>query len=170
MRLSRSHASCTASSAGAPQDVLELTALRASQINGCGACVYSHVRNLRKAGESDERIGNVAAWQEAPFYTEAERRISVIVRRVQASGFPGVQRTLDLTGRIWSVSWRTSPSAVANLYTYIAQLRASPAKARLLTKGSGYLLQADTSSAGDGNCRRRPRRSVRDIPRRHPLY
>src|SRR5690242_5623442 len=60
-------------SAGASQEVLELTALRASQINGCSACVYSHVRNLKKAGESDERIGNVAAWQEAPFYTDAER-------------------------------------------------------------------------------------------------
>ncbi|WP_113698874.1 carboxymuconolactone decarboxylase family protein [Nonomuraea lactucae] len=60
-------------SAGASQEVLELTALRASQINGCSACVYSHVQNLKKAGESDERIGNVAAWQEAPFYTDAER-------------------------------------------------------------------------------------------------
>ncbi|MBP2704510.1 carboxymuconolactone decarboxylase family protein [Microbispora sp. RL4-1S] len=60
-------------SGGAPQEVLELTALRASQINGCSACVHSHVRNLKKAGESDERVGNVAAWQEAPFYTDAER-------------------------------------------------------------------------------------------------
>ncbi|GAA3252741.1 carboxymuconolactone decarboxylase family protein [Nonomuraea helvata] len=60
-------------SAGASQEVLELTALRASQINGCSACVHSHLRNLKKAGESDERIGNVAAWQEAPFYTDAER-------------------------------------------------------------------------------------------------
>ncbi|MQY05620.1 carboxymuconolactone decarboxylase family protein [Actinomadura macrotermitis] len=60
-------------SGGAPQEVLELSALRASQINGCGACVYSHVRNLRKAGESEDRIGNVAAWEEAPFYSDAER-------------------------------------------------------------------------------------------------
>ncbi|MEV1179214.1 carboxymuconolactone decarboxylase family protein [Nonomuraea sp. NPDC049784] len=60
-------------SAGASQEVLELTALRASQINGCSACVYSHIRNLKKAEESEDRIANVAAWQEAPFYTDAER-------------------------------------------------------------------------------------------------
>ncbi|MFI0446848.1 carboxymuconolactone decarboxylase family protein [Actinomadura sp. 6N118] len=60
-------------SGGAPKELLELTALRASQINGCSACVYGHVQNLKKAGESDERVGNVAAWREAPFYSDSER-------------------------------------------------------------------------------------------------
>ncbi len=47
--------------------------------------------------------------------------------------------------RLIEALWDTPPpSAVANLYTYIAQLRrALPAEARLLTKGSGYQLQAD---------------------------
>ncbi|WP_182708529.1 carboxymuconolactone decarboxylase family protein [Thermomonospora cellulosilytica] len=51
----------------------EIVGLRASQINGCGACVHAHVQNLRKAGESDERVATVAAWREAPFFTDAER-------------------------------------------------------------------------------------------------
>jgi AhpD family alkylhydroperoxidase len=58
---------------GAPQELLEIVALRASQINGCSACVHSHVHNLKKSGESDERVGNVAAWREAPFYSDIER-------------------------------------------------------------------------------------------------
>ncbi|GAA3248719.1 carboxymuconolactone decarboxylase family protein [Nonomuraea helvata] len=58
---------------GAPQELLEIVALRASQINGCSACVHAHVQNLKKSGESDERVGNVAAWREAPYYSDVER-------------------------------------------------------------------------------------------------
>jgi AhpD family alkylhydroperoxidase len=47
--------------------------LRASQINGCSFCAEMHSREMREAGESDERIFTVAAWREAPFFTEAER-------------------------------------------------------------------------------------------------
>ena len=50
-----------------------LVHLRASQINGCSVCVDMHARDLRKAGESDERIFAVAAWRETPYYTDAER-------------------------------------------------------------------------------------------------
>jgi len=32
-----------------------------------------HARDLRKAGESDERIDTVAGWRDAPFFTDAER-------------------------------------------------------------------------------------------------
>ncbi|MFG2234514.1 carboxymuconolactone decarboxylase family protein [Streptomyces sp. NPDC048723] len=59
---------------GALSDELpEIVALRASQINGCGDCVHTHVQNLRGAGENDERVTAVAAWREAPFFTDAER-------------------------------------------------------------------------------------------------
>ena len=47
--------------------------LRASQINGCSFCAEMHSREMREAGESDERIFTVAAWHEAPYFTEAER-------------------------------------------------------------------------------------------------
>ncbi len=58
---------------GAPRRTLELVHLRASQINGCSACVYGGVASAKKAGETDERLFAVAAWREAPFFTDAER-------------------------------------------------------------------------------------------------
>jgi AhpD family alkylhydroperoxidase len=58
---------------GISHELQEIVALRASQINGCSACVHAHNQNLIKAGESAERIGAVAAWREAPFFTDAER-------------------------------------------------------------------------------------------------
>ncbi|MFJ6749360.1 MULTISPECIES: carboxymuconolactone decarboxylase family protein [unclassified Streptomyces] len=58
---------------GVPQETLELVHLRASQINGCGFCVDMGARNAKKEGETDERLFAVAAWREAPYFTDAER-------------------------------------------------------------------------------------------------
>jgi AhpD family alkylhydroperoxidase len=58
---------------GLSQEVTEIVGLRASQINGCSACVHGHVHNLRKSGTSEERIASVAAWREAPWFSDAER-------------------------------------------------------------------------------------------------
>jgi AhpD family alkylhydroperoxidase len=56
-----------------PRDVLDLVRLRVSQINGFAFCVDMHAYDLKRAGQSDERIWSVAAWHEAPYYTDAER-------------------------------------------------------------------------------------------------
>jgi AhpD family alkylhydroperoxidase len=61
------------SKGGVPNTTLELVRLRASQINGCSLCVEMHARDLKKAGEKDERLFTVAAWREAPYFTDAER-------------------------------------------------------------------------------------------------
>jgi AhpD family alkylhydroperoxidase len=53
--------------------LLELMHLRASQINGCGVCAVQHPKIARRLGESDDRILAVAAWRDAPFFTDAER-------------------------------------------------------------------------------------------------
>ena len=58
---------------GVDAKTLELVNLRASQINGCGVCVVQHPKIARKLGETDERLFAVAAWREAPFFTDAER-------------------------------------------------------------------------------------------------
>ena len=58
---------------GVPAATLGLVHLRASQINGCGACCDGHPRMMRKAGETDERMFAVVAWREAPYFTDAER-------------------------------------------------------------------------------------------------
>ncbi len=58
---------------GLPPRLLELVHLRASQLNGCSVCVDMHPRLARKDGESDERLFAVAAWRDAPYFTDAER-------------------------------------------------------------------------------------------------
>ena len=57
---------------GVPQHTLDLVHLRASQINGCSFCVVGGIQHARKAGETDERLFAVAAWREAPYFTDAE--------------------------------------------------------------------------------------------------
>ena len=58
---------------GVPERTLELVHLRASQINGCSYCVDMGARGAKKAGETDERLFAVAAWRDAPYFTDAER-------------------------------------------------------------------------------------------------
>jgi AhpD family alkylhydroperoxidase len=65
--------SSSAESAGLSRKLAELLNLRASQINGCAVCLDMHSRALVKLGETSERLACVAAWREAPYYTDAER-------------------------------------------------------------------------------------------------
>ncbi|MFI9077611.1 carboxymuconolactone decarboxylase family protein [Streptomyces sioyaensis] len=58
---------------GVPEATLELVHLRASQINGCSFCVDGGAKSARKNGMSDERLFAVAAWREAPYFSDAER-------------------------------------------------------------------------------------------------
>jgi AhpD family alkylhydroperoxidase len=67
---------------GVPKSTLELVNLRASQINGCSVCLQMHARDLRKAGESDERIDTVAGWRDAPYFTDAERAALALTESV----------------------------------------------------------------------------------------
>lgn len=59
--------------AGLPHTTIVLVQLRASQINGCSVCIDMHARELRAAGEPDERIFTVAAWRDTPYFTDPER-------------------------------------------------------------------------------------------------
>ncbi|MFC8505697.1 carboxymuconolactone decarboxylase family protein [Streptomyces sp. NPDC057411] len=58
---------------GVPESTLELVHLRASQINNCGFCVDYGARSARKNGVSDEKLFAVAAWREAPYFSDEER-------------------------------------------------------------------------------------------------
>ncbi len=62
-----------ASHSALPETTIDLVQLRASQINGCSVCVEMHARDLKEAGESDERVFTVAAWRESPYFDDAER-------------------------------------------------------------------------------------------------
>ena len=65
-----------------PYVTRKLVHLRASQINGCSVCVDMHAGELKKAGESDRRIFAVAAWRDAPWFTDAERAALALTEAV----------------------------------------------------------------------------------------
>jgi AhpD family alkylhydroperoxidase len=50
-----------------------LVEIRASQINGCANCINMHTVFARESGESEQRLYLLAAWREAPCYTDRER-------------------------------------------------------------------------------------------------
>jgi AhpD family alkylhydroperoxidase len=68
--------------AGLPAGLLELVHLRASQINGCSFCVVAGAAKAKKEGASDERIAAVAAWRDAPYFTDAERAALALAEAV----------------------------------------------------------------------------------------
>src|SRR5438445_1433199 len=67
---------------GVPPRTLALVHLRASQINGCSACVDGGSRGAKKAGETDERLFAVAAWRETSYFTDAERAALALTEAV----------------------------------------------------------------------------------------
>jgi AhpD family alkylhydroperoxidase len=58
---------------GLDQRLIELVKMRTSQINGCAYCLDMHSKELRRLGESEQRIYLLNAWQESPLYTPRER-------------------------------------------------------------------------------------------------
>jgi AhpD family alkylhydroperoxidase len=85
-----------------------LVGLRISQLNGCGVDVYGHSQAAKHAGETEERLIMIAAWRDAPFFTDAERAaldlaewITMIARRggavVPVSVWAAAARHYDLS-------------------------------------------------------------------------
>ena len=68
-----SHLHAYVRNCGLDHKLLELVKLRASQINGCAWCMDMHSKELRAAGEDEQRLHLLIAWRECPFYTERER-------------------------------------------------------------------------------------------------
>lgn len=58
---------------GLESSLLNLVRLRASQLNGCAFCIDMHSKDLRADGESEQRIYELDAWRETPFYSEREQ-------------------------------------------------------------------------------------------------
>ncbi len=69
-----------------PGATLGLVHLRASQINGCSFCVDSGSKHAKQTGETDERLFAVAAWREAPYFTDAERAALALAEAVTRLG------------------------------------------------------------------------------------
>jgi len=58
---------------GLDESLVNLISLRASQINGCAFCIDMHWKDLRAAGETEQRLYGLDAWEESPYYTDRER-------------------------------------------------------------------------------------------------
>ena len=53
--------------------LLELVRMRSSQLNGCAYCLDMHSKDARAAGETEQRLYGLDAWEESPYYSERER-------------------------------------------------------------------------------------------------
>jgi AhpD family alkylhydroperoxidase len=62
-----------AGKSGLAKSTIDVVHLRASQINGCSVCVQMHATDMKKDGQSDDRIFSVAAWRDTPYFSEEER-------------------------------------------------------------------------------------------------
>jgi AhpD family alkylhydroperoxidase len=78
--------------------MLQLLFLRASQINGCSVCVEMHADGLRKAGDTDERIVAVGAWEDSPRFTDAERAALALTEAATRLS----DRSHPVSDEIWS--------------------------------------------------------------------
>lgn len=87
-----------AAETGVPFATLKMVELRASQINGCSFCVEMHSRELREAGESEQRIATVAAWREAPWFSDAERAALALTEAVTRIA----DRPETITDQLWA--------------------------------------------------------------------
>jgi AhpD family alkylhydroperoxidase len=107
------------SAEGLPYATRKMVQLRASQINGCSFCVEMHARELKKAGESDQRVFTVAAWRDAPWYNEAERSALALTE--------AVTRLADTSEPVPDALWNEAakhyePPALAALLVQIAMI------------------------------------------------
>jgi AhpD family alkylhydroperoxidase len=54
--------------------LVHLVKIRASLLNGCAFCIDMHTREAKAAGESEERLYLLSAWQEThDLYTDREK-------------------------------------------------------------------------------------------------
>ena len=68
--------------------LLNLIDFRVSQINGCAYCLDMHSKDLRAAGETEQRLYMISAWRESPVYTNRERAALAWAEAVTASDVP----------------------------------------------------------------------------------
>ena len=84
---------------GLDRALLNLVYLRVSQINGCAYCVDMHSKDLRAAGESNERLACLTVWRESPFFTDRERAALAWAEAVTTLGPDHVSETVYAEAR-----------------------------------------------------------------------
>jgi AhpD family alkylhydroperoxidase len=109
----------TLASSPIPAKTLGLVHLRTSQINGCAVCLDGEIS---KTTESPQRLGAVAVWREAPFFSDAERAALGLAEAVTRLA----DQTDPVPDAVWTeaarhydervLAWLVLDIAVVNLY------------------------------------------------------
>ena len=111
----------TAETGRVPAATIGLVQLRASQINGCSVCVDMHARFMKQAGEADERLFAVAAWRDAPYFTDGERAALALGESLTRIS----DRPEGVPGDVWSEAARHyDERALAELVIAIVTINA----------------------------------------------
>ena len=111
----------SAKDTGVPETLFTMIHLRASQINGCSLCADMHARELKKAGESDERIWAISAWYDAPYFSDAERAVFALTE--------AATRLADRTDAVSDAVWENAKAhfdekALAGIIIHITVINA----------------------------------------------
>ncbi|MEU4426813.1 carboxymuconolactone decarboxylase family protein [Actinoplanes sp. NPDC024001] len=102
-----------------PQSTISLLQLRAGQIVGNDYLTTLHTGNLRKAGETEERVTAVASWRDASCFTDAERIALTLVEAVLTANPTGERVSDDLYAQ---ASRHYDDKALATLIMAIGQV------------------------------------------------
>ncbi len=111
----------SARTTGVAEETLALVQLRASQINGCSVCADMHSRELELLGCGSERLHTLAAWREAPYFSDEERAaLALTEAATRLADNPG-----SVSDEIWDEAARHySEQQLAGLVISIAAINA----------------------------------------------
>ena len=90
------------SKGGLEERTVLLVLMRASQINGCGACLDGHAAHAIDVGEKPERLATIAAWRETPYFSDAERAALALTEAVTRLA----DRLDPVSDEVWSEAAR----------------------------------------------------------------
>jgi AhpD family alkylhydroperoxidase len=104
-------------SAGVPRHTLDLVHMRASQINGCSACIAYGTKSAQDTGLATERLVALPGWRESPLYDNGERAaLELTEAMTRLADHPGV-----VTDELWDrVAEHFDERALSALVSMIA--------------------------------------------------
>src|SRR5437016_2542505 len=96
----------------------ELVNLRASIVNGCAYCIDTHTKEARRAGESEQRLYALAAWRDAPLFSDRERAALALTDAITLISDEHVPRA------VWDAAAQVSDEELAQLLWAINAMNA----------------------------------------------
>ncbi|WIM67169.1 carboxymuconolactone decarboxylase family protein [Corynebacterium breve] len=85
-----------------PESLIELVSVRASQLNGCSACLSIHAPAARRAGVSEGKLDILPSWRESPDYF-SEQELAALDLTEELTLLPPGRRHADAALRACKV-------------------------------------------------------------------